>query len=143
MIETSLNFFSEDIDFQITQPEILRSWVSSVIEEEGKSIELINFIFCSDEYLHQINVEYLNHDTLTDVITFPYTSNPIEGDIFISIKRVKENAKIFEVPFEEEIYRIMIHGVLHLIGYTDKSKETKQLMTTLENKYLQKLNVNQ
>jgi rRNA maturation RNase YbeY len=102
----------------------------------------LSFIFCSDDYLHQINVEYLHHDTLTDVITFEYTaanSDAIEGDIFISIDRIKENAAEFQVPFEVELHRIMVHGTLHLLGYSDKSPNDKALMTEKENFYLQQL----
>jgi len=141
MTASFINFYSKDIDFEITQPDLLSRWVSNVIAEEKKSVGQISFILCSDNFLYQINVEYLQHDTLTDVITFPYAENPIEGDVFISIDRIKENAKNYKVSFEDELHRIIVHGVLHLIGYTDKSPSDKQIMTNLENKYLQKLNV--
>lgn len=132
--EQQVLFHSEDIDFELQKEEQITTWINAIIEKENKTLEQINFIFCSDSYLHQINVEYLNHDTLTDVITFPYAKLPVvEGDIFISLERIKENGKIFEVSFEEELHRVMIHGVLHLCGYGDKTVEDKKQMTQKEN----------
>jgi probable rRNA maturation factor len=142
IIDNVINFHNEQITFEHKQPIIIKKWLQSVAKQEGGSISSLSFIFCSDDYLHQINVEYLNHDTLTDVITFQYSeseSDPIEGDIFISIDRIQENANQFETTFDKELHRVMIHGTLHLLGYGDKSSEAKTLMTEKENFYLQQL----
>jgi len=133
-------FHSEDIDFSLPNSTLVFDWIEKSIHAEDKALHQLNFIFCSDKYLHQINVEYLNHDTLTDVITFPYAEGKnIEGDIFISIDRIKENAAQFKVSFEDELHRVMIHGTLHLMGYFDKTLEEKILMTEKENEYLNML----
>lgn len=139
--EKKINFYSEDIEFSLPNHSIIFDWINKTIKSEKKTLRHLNFIFCSDPYLHKINVEYLNHDTYTDVITFPYAEGKnIEGDIFISIDRIKENAKSFEVEFENELHRVMIHGTLHLLGYLDKTVEDKTQMTEKENEYLSKLN---
>ncbi len=136
--EEEINFYSEDIDFSLSKSSLVSNWIKQSIQKENKNLNQLNFIFCSDKYLHQINVEYLNHDTYTDVITFPYAEGKnIEGDIFISIERIKENAKQFEVSFDTELHRVMIHGTLHLMGYFDKIPEDKKLMTEKENEFLQ------
>ena len=129
----------EDIDFQLVNQNLLSSWIEKTIESEGATLGAVSYIFCSDDYLHQMNVEYLNHDTLTDVITFPYNDNPIEGDIFISIDRVKDNAQDLGVAFDDELYRVMIHGVLHLCGYSDETDEQEAEMRQKEDEYLKKL----
>ena len=129
----------EDIDFQLVNQDSLSVWIEKTIETEGATLGAVSYIFCSDDYLHQMNVEYLNHDTLTDVITFPYNDNPIEGDIFISIDRVKDNAQDLAVAFDDELHRVMIHGVLHLCGYSDKTDEQKAEMRQKEDEYLKKL----
>ena len=113
----------EDIDFQLVNEELLSNWIEKTIVREGKKLEAVSYVFCSDDYLHEMNVEYLDHDTLTDVITFPYNYNPVEGDIFISIDRVKDNALDMNTTFENELHRVMIHGVLHLCGYKDETDE--------------------
>ena len=136
----SISFQSEDVAFELSSPEEPAAWIRSVIEREGHELHEVCFIFCSDEYLYNLNQEYLNHDTYTDIITFPYTELPlIEGDIFISVDRVKENARKFGVPFEQELFRVMIHGILHLCGYRDKSPEEKVLMRKKEDEALQLL----
>ena len=129
----------EDIDFQLVNQNLLSSWIEKTIESEGATLGAVSYIFCSDDYLHQMNVEYLNHDTLTDVITFPYNDNPIEGDIFISIDRVKDNAQDLAVAFDDELHRVMIHGVLHLCGYSDETDEQEAEMRQKEDEYLKKL----
>lgn len=130
-------FNTEDIDFVLENEEGTEQWLKQVIEQEGRSLRLLNFIFCNDEYLHQLNVEYLQHDTLTDVITFPYAEPPIvEGDIFISIDRVRENASIFQASFEKELSRVMVHGVLHLCGHGDKTEAEEANMRNLEDNAL-------
>lgn len=136
----AIHFFEEDIKLKIKKKLALKKWLSYTAEKEKKSISELNFIFCSDEYLLEMNVSYLNHDTLTDIITFDNSdeANKITGDIFISIERVIENAKKFEVVFEDELHRVMVHGVLHLIGYKDKKKEEKEKMRAKENYYLNK-----
>lgn len=116
---------------------LLRSWVISTAKNEGFSVGELSFIFCDDKYLHKINLEFLNHDTLTDIITFDYSSeDEIAGEIYISIDRVNENAKAFNQDTAQEIRRIIIHGVLHLLGYKDKSPEEKTQMTSKEDYYL-------
>ena len=119
-----INFFSEDVDFQLDNPTSFSDWISAIIEEFDKELVEVNYIFCSDTYLHQVNVEYLDHDTYTDIITFDNSENEaaIESDIFISVDRVGENAKEVGVSFIREMQRVMIHGVLHLIGYKDKTE---------------------
>ena len=135
-MDKTINFHSESIDFVPTDQDELRAWLNTVIVEEQNTLENINYIFCNDEYLHQINLKYLQHDNFTDIITFPYNTQPIEGDIFISIERVRENAQKYQVAFEKELHRVMVHGVLHLLGYLDKSKEEKEQMTQKEDDYL-------
>jgi|APTNR8051073442_1049403.scaffolds.fasta_scaffold00268_20 probable rRNA maturation factor len=129
----SVNFFPEDIEFELPDEALTRVWISKILAFEGKSPAAINYIFTSDAYLHRMNVDYLDHDTLTDVITFPYSeSDEIEGDIFISIERIQDNAQQFGVAFEVELRRVMAHGVLHLCGYLDKTPEDKQRMSAKE-----------
>lgn len=132
-----VNFFNEDISFVLTDEFAITQWIKRVVVLEDKTLQNINIIFCSDTYLHQLNIQYLNHNTLTDVITFPYNAPPIiEGDIFISIDRVKENALSFSSSATQELYRVIIHGVLHLCGYGDKTEEEKIKMTQKENEAL-------
>jgi rRNA maturation RNase YbeY len=134
---TSISFFSEDIDFELINENSCISWLENAIKNEDKIAGELSFVFCDDEYLHKINIEYLNHDTYTDIITFDYTeANIIAGDIFISIDRVKENAKTFNTLFENELSRVIIHGVLHLMGYKDKTQEESTLMRAKEDFYL-------
>jgi probable rRNA maturation factor len=136
----AIQFFTEDVQFKLNTPRKVSSWIKATIESEGKTLNAINFIFCSDEYLAQINIEYLNHDTYTDIITFDNSEeeNHIEGDIFISIDRIRENASTFNKSETDELHRVIIHGVLHLIGYLDKKPSDKKLMTQKEDEYLSK-----
>lgn len=134
-----INFNPIDIDIpKSINLENVRSWLKFVIEEENKLVGEINYQFCSDEYLLKINIDFLQHDTLTDIITFPTTTEDriISGEIFISLDRVIENSRLLEVELRNEIYRVIVHGVLHLIGYEDKSKEQSLLMRDKENYYL-------
>lgn len=136
-----ISFFSEDIDYTLKEKAKVREWIHSAIQAEGfKRVSELNFIFCSDEYLLDINKEYLNHDTYTDIVTFDSSEEEevIAGDIFISIERIRENAAKFKVPDRDELHRVIIHGVMHLCGYLDKKKEEKERMTAKENEYLQK-----
>ncbi len=136
MDEQAINFYTEDVDFQVQEVEKTTAWIEQAIQEEGGKLSFINFIFCSDTYLHTINLEHLNHDTYTDIITFPYSKTELESDIFISIDRVRENAATFEVDFEQELHRVMIHGVLHLLGQGDKSAAEKKEMRAKEDFWL-------
>lgn len=132
-------FNFEDTRFTFRDRRKLKKWLEDAIREEMKLIGTINFIFCTDEFLHNLNVEYLSHDTLTDVITFDYSEEGrLSGDIFISIPRVRENALNFAPSFIDELHRVMIHGVLHLVGYKDKSKKHAVLMRKREDYYLLK-----
>jgi rRNA maturation RNase YbeY len=135
-----IQFFSEDIPFVLKNKTGCRRWLNNVIREEKKICGDINFIFCSDEYLLDLNKTYLRHHTLTDILTFPYADDPktLSGDIFISIERVKDNAARFQQDFEKELKRVMVHGLLHLIGYYDHGKKEKETMTEREDHYLEK-----
>lgn len=125
--------FNYESDFQLDNEQQFEDWISRVIASEDKEEGEISYIFCDDEYLHKINVEYLNHDDLTDIISFDYSEgNVLHGDIFISIERVRDNANDFKVPFEEELKRVIIHGVLHYCGYKDKSEKDEAVMRSKE-----------
>src|SRR6478736_3257897 len=125
--------FNYETDFVLDNETAYSDWISSVISSEGKKEGEINYIFCDDNYLHKINVEYLQHDTLTDIISFDYSvGSELNGDIFVSTERVRENAQDFNVPFDEELRRVIIHGVLHYCGYKDKSEEDEQKMRMKE-----------
>ncbi len=137
----TIEFSSEGIEFELEDEQAATEWLKKIIEQAGNSLRLLNFIFCSDDYLLHLNVEYLNHDTLTDIITFPYAEPPIiEGDIFISIDRVRENAQEFNVSFEQELHRVMAHGVLHLCGFGDKTPAEQATMRQKEDEALLLLN---
>jgi probable rRNA maturation factor len=134
--------FNYETDFELENEAQYEDWISRIIESEGFDEGEINYIFCDDEYLHKINVEYLDHDTLTDIISFDYTvGNLIQGDIFVSVERVKDNAKDFNVSFEEELKRILSHGVLHYCGYKDKSPKNEALMRSKEEEKMQMFHV--
>jgi rRNA maturation RNase YbeY len=131
--------FNYETEFKLGDEKQFQSWISNAIEEENCNEGELNYIFCDDEYLHKINVEYLNHDTLTDIISFDYSvGKELHGDIFISIERVADNAKDFEVSFQKELQRVMIHGVLHYCGYKDKTEDEKQVMRSKEELYMSK-----
>ncbi len=128
--------FISQTDFKIKNKNILKKWIKSVIISNNKKVGDISFLFLSDNQLLDINKKYLSHDYFTDVITFDYTENDlISGDIFISVDRVKDNAKSFEVSFQDELLRVMVHGVLHLLDFDDKTDEQKILVRSLEDKY--------
>jgi probable rRNA maturation factor len=133
-----VNFFSQGIKFNVKNPKRLSRWIRDTATKEGSTPKEINYIFCSDEYLLSINEQYLGHKTLTDIITFDNSEMPrlLESDIFISVERVKENAHSHGQPFELELRRVMIHGVLHLVGYGDKSPSEKSIMRKKEEAYL-------
>ena len=134
----AISFFTESVTYNLPQKIKVRKWIISTIEKEGFKLQELNFIFCSDEYLLGINQQYLNHNTYTDIITFDNSDveKMIVSDIFISIERVKENAETYKTTVFDEVCRIMIHGTLHLLGYKDKGKAAKTLMTQKENEYL-------
>tara|TARA_B110000438_G_scaffold240737_1_gene239542 strand:- start:1698 stop:2108 length:411 start_codon:yes stop_codon:yes gene_type:complete len=129
--------FTSNTNFQLRHKTVLKSWIKEVVGKEGKKMKDLSFIFCDDMELLNKNSKYLNHDTLTDILTFDYSeNNNISGDIYISIDRVKENAKTYKVTFENELDRVMIHGILHLLGYKDKSKKDQKAMREKEDFYL-------
>ena len=136
-----INYCFEDVrEFKKNLPK--KSWLVNCVKKENKNILKIDFIFCSDLYLKRLNKKYLNHNTLTDVITLDYsTKKNLLGDVFISIDRIKENAILHTASFKEELARVMLHGTLHLIGYNDKSNDEKKLMRKMENKYLEEKNI--
>ena len=133
-----ISFFSEGVSFTLKQKNDIRDWIKKTILTEGKKPGYLSFIFCDDEYLLQINQQYLNHDTFTDIITFDNSEEEelIEGDIFISLDRIKENAVNFDTSEKDELHRVIIHGVLHLLGYKDKTKAAKEQMSSKEDHYL-------
>jgi len=138
-----INFYSTT-DFDISDQEEYRLWLLSVIKSEQKTLGELTYVFCSDEYLLDINQSYLQHDTLTDIITFDYTDgDSISAEIYISIDRVKENANEFGVDFEKELKRVMAHGVLHCCGYKDLTEKEKDLMRAKENLKIELFHVEQ
>lgn len=133
-----IQFFYEDVDENIFHENLIRKWIIDCINVEHSSPGDINIVFCTDSYLYDLNMEYLNHDTLTDIITFQYSNEnePLSGDIFISLDRVQDNANDFSAEFDHELNRVIIHGVLHLIGYKDKTDAEKEQMRSKEDYYL-------
>jgi probable rRNA maturation factor len=136
----AIQFFEEDINYKLKNKAAVRKWITEAIVAEGFKLAELTYVFCSDEYLLQINQQYLDHDTYTDIITFDNSEerNTIAGDIFISIERIKENAAKFAVTEAQELHRVVIHGALHLLGYKDKSVADKKKMTLKEDYYLSK-----
>ena len=130
----SINYFSHKTRFKLKTPGKVTSWIKRVVEKEGATIQEINYIFCSDSYLLTLNQGFLSHNTLTDIITFDYSDSEsfLTGEIYISIERVRENASKFKGDFDDELNRVMIHGVLHLLGYKDKKPSEKALMRKKE-----------
>lgn len=136
--------FHYEVDFKLSLETLYSDWITRIIDCENASLGNLAYIFCDDNYLLKINQKHLKHDTLTDIITFDYTENSvISGDIFVSIDRIKENASEYEVAFDEEIHRVMCHGLLHLLGYNDKSSEEKDLMRNKENEMMELFHVEQ
>ena len=133
--------FSAETSFELSNSQLTSAWLGSIISQEGYSEGEVSVVFCDDKYLFKLNVEFLNHDTLTDVIGFNYSlSNEIHGEIYISIDRVEDNAVEFSQAFETELLRVMAHGVLHFCGYNDKTDQESSLMRTKEDFYLNQLN---
>ena len=133
-----ISFFKDAIKFKLEKRKELRKWINDVVLSEKCNVEWINFVFCHDSIIADMNNKYLNHNTLTDILTFSFhESGPdICGEIYISVQRVKENALKYKVSFENELHRIMIHGILHLLGYKDSTKREKEIMRQKENFYL-------
>lgn len=138
MSAPKINFFTEDVSFLLPKKRQIRNWIFGVIVTEGFQLSELNFIFCSDAHLLTINQKFLKHDTYTDVITFDNSEveKTVVGDVFISIDRVKENAEEMNFKMFDELMRVMIHGTLHLLGYNDKTEESKTVMTAAEDKYI-------
>lgn len=134
----NINFFKEDTRIRLSSKDQLKKWIQTVIIHHKKTTGDINFIFCSDRHLLAMNKNYLNHNTYTDILTFNNSENKnvIEGDIYISIDRVRENSLLFNSLFSEELHRVMIHGILHLLGFRDKSTKEKSIMRQKENECL-------
>ncbi|SMO53391.1 rRNA maturation RNase YbeY [Solitalea koreensis] len=134
----AISFFTEDIKFDLKNKLAVKKWIQATAKAEGKKLKEINYIFCSDEYLLNINQTYLDHDTYTDIVTFDNSEKEGEiiSDIFISVERTRENAQKFSVPEIDELHRVMIHGVLHLCGYKDKTDAQQKLMREKEDFYL-------
>ena len=134
-----IEFYSET-KFELSDKERISAWLGNVILDEGKSEGDITYVFCDDAYLHKINLEFLQHDTLTDIISFDYSlGNQVHGEIYISIERVIENASNFDTTFENELHRVMVHGILHYCGYKDKLEVEASLMRDKENRALELL----
>ncbi len=134
--------FNYELDFKLEDEAIYADWISKVISSENKGEGEINYIFCDDDYLIELNQQYLDHDTLTDVISFDYSEgNELHGDVFISIERVRDNATNFNVPFDEELKRVLVHGILHYCGYKDKSEEDEKLMRQKEEEKMKMFHV--
>ena len=134
--EEGINFTSHQIDFTLPDAKQHRAWLMNAVDAEGFQLQRVDYIFCSDDYLLDINKSYLVHDFYTDIITFPFEEDPILGEIYISIERVKENAESFDTPFEDELRRVMIHGILHLCGYDDHEEPDIEEMRNKEDKYI-------
>lgn len=131
-----INFYSEN-NFMCDGIKDIAQWINEIILLEGYEIGDIDFIFCDDDYLHKINLEFLKHDTLTDIISFDYcVGKQINGEVYISTERVKENAALFKTSFESELHRVIIHGILHYCGYNDKTAKEEELMRTKEEESL-------
>lgn len=143
-MSTNINFFTEDVEFKLKHKAILKKWISEIVKSDDQQIDDLNYIFCSDEYLLDINRQYLDHDYYTDIITFDNReeeSEPISSDIFISIDRIKDNSNLLGVNFEHELHRVLIHGVLHLLGQSDKTAEQKAEMRKREEASLSLLQI--
>lgn len=134
--------YNYETEFELSNEAAFSNWISKVIDSENKKEGEINYIFCDDNYLLEINQQYLDHDTLTDIISFDYSvGNELHGDIFISVERVRENAEDFSVSFDDELKRVMIHGVLHYCGFKDKTESDEQLMRNKEDEKIKMFHV--
>jgi probable rRNA maturation factor len=135
-MSSAIQFFSEDVDFQLENEDLVAEWIEQIVKKHKHSVEQLDYIFCSDEYLLKINQEHLQHDYYTDIITFPYHeegAKNIYGDLYISVDRVRENAGDAGISFIDEMHRVAIHGVLHLVGLSDKNAAAEIEMRKAEN----------
>ncbi|MFN0035741.1 MAG: rRNA maturation RNase YbeY [Saprospiraceae bacterium] len=137
--ESPVSFHFEEVAFELPDAQLLTDWLLAVAEAEGKDFVELNYIFCSDEHLRLMNVEFLDHDYYTDVITFPYAEDAVHGDVFISSERVADNARSLGVPFTHELCRVLVHGALHLAGYVDKTDADERVMREREDFYLKEI----
>ncbi len=135
-------FYSEDTPFVLGKSEEITETLVKFVEEQDNRCGSINYIFCSDDYLLKLNQDYLNHDYYTDILSFQMDDDPIQGDIYISIDRVDENARDMKVPFEDELYRVISHGILHFLGYKDKSEVEIQIMRKKEDELIERIKKN-
>lgn len=134
--------FTFETDFTLAHQTLLKTWIAQIISQEGFELGEVSYVFCDDEFLHKLNLEFLGHDTLTDILSFDYrVGKEINGEIFISVERVSENADIFKVPFEKELHRVMIHGIFHYCGYKDKTISDELLMRQKEDEAIGLLNL--
>jgi rRNA maturation RNase YbeY len=138
--KTKVHFFSHDIPTSLKNVTILKQFIESIFKKEKQSLESINYIFCTDKVILEINKKYLNHDFYTDIITFNLSQNDkaISAEVYISVDRVRENALNLQTTIKDELHRVIFHGALHLCGFNDKSKAQKQIMRNRENHYLSK-----
>lgn len=137
--EDKIQFFAEEVPMPIavSSTSEIAKWLEIAAANEKATIESLAIVFCNDQYLHEINLQYLNHDTYTDIITFPYSKPPlVSGELYISLDRIKENASIYKVAEKDELHRVMIHGLLHLLGFNDHCAEEKETMRKMEEYYL-------
>lgn len=140
----TINFFQEEVSFTLKHKQKIRAWIHQVVQGHSQQIEALNYIYCSDNYLLEVNKQYLEHDYYTDIITFDNredTQSPIDSDIFISIDRVRDNSEQLHITFQQELHRVMIHGVLHLLGKQDKTDAQKREMRKSEEASLSLLNI--
>lgn len=136
MSKELVQIFTEEINYSYPDLKHLRQWIGRCIADEGKEVGPINIIYCTDAYLLTFNQKYLDHDYYTDIITFQYEQDPVEGDLYISLERVTENADNLDIQQQEEVDRVVIHGILHLLGYKDKTEKDQLLMKQKEDHYL-------
>jgi probable rRNA maturation factor len=134
--DPEINIFYELENFEIEHESLVTNWIEKVLSAEKKELGYINYIFCNDDYILDINKTYLQHDYYTDIITFDYNKKKVESDIYISIDRIKENATDLNVKFRDELLRVIVHGALHLCGYKDKTKEQEVLIRSKEDHYV-------
>lgn len=134
-----IDFIVEEIEFELVNSTKIKEWIIDAAKDHDHAIDQLSYIFCSDEYLLKVNQEHLKHDYYTDIITFPYSYEDLAADLFISIDRIRDNSDSLKIPFEEELHRVIIHGVLHLLGYDDKSEDDKVVMRLKEDHYIAQL----
>ena len=137
--ESGIFFTCHDIELDLHDAESWADWIHEVLEDEGFELARVDYIFCSDEFLLEVNRTHLDHDFYTDIITFPLNSNPVMAEIYISIERVKENAASFFKSFDDELHRVMIHGILHLVGYDDHEEHDVEIIRKKEEEYVKRV----